>query len=282
MKKITLFFAVALIAAAGFAQQVTLSQSIDTSEFVGAVACGGGGFTADNVFYRAYTPSDEGEFNSFSVEGVDFAFNFTAGTVEEVEVTVRAWTTDAAFPGGALTEVAMATAILGSADDATIVSVDFETPYVSADAGDQVVISLEIPDADDTFDARIGMNDLGETGEGYISSVACAIASPTTYTAIGFPDAHIIFDLRGSDVLGTENSELAQVSIFPNPASDLLNINVPSTIEVTSVALYDVLGKATNVSLSNGQINISGLARGIYILNVNTTAGTLTEKVIIE
>jgi hypothetical protein len=83
-------------------------------------------------------------------------------------------------------------------------------------------------------------------------------------------------------VLGVNDSVLSGVSIFPNPTSEVLNIKVPSTIEVTSITLYDVLGKATNVSLSNDQINVSGLARGIYILNVNTTAGTLTEKVIIE
>jgi hypothetical protein len=107
----------------------------------------------------------------------------------------------------------------------------------------------------------------------------------TTLLAEILPGAltQVAWSSTGNDiVLGTENSELSQVAIFPNPASEVLNIKVPSTIEVTSVTLYDVLGKATNVSLSNGQINVSGLARGIYILNVNTTAGTLTEKVIIE
>jgi len=107
----------------------------------------------------------------------------------------------------------------------------------------------------------------------------------TTLLAEILPGAltQVAWSSTGNDiVLGTENSELSQVAIFPNPASEVLNIKVPSTIEVTSVTLYDVLGKATNVSLSNGQINVSGLARGIYILNVNTTAGALTEKVIIE
>jgi uncharacterized membrane protein (UPF0136 family) len=41
-----------------------------------------------------------------------------------------------------------------------------------------------------------------------------------------------------------------------------------------------VLGKKSNVSLVNGQINISDLAVGLYLLNVETTNGTLTQKVI--
>ncbi len=83
-------------------------------------------------------------------------------------------------------------------------------------------------------------------------------------------------------LLGVDSAALAQVSVYPNPASDVLNIKVPSSVELNGVVLYDVLGKAANVTLSNGQINVASLSRGMYILNVSTSAGTLTEKVIIE
>lgn len=95
-------------------------------------------------------------------------------------------------------------------------------------------------------------------------------------------DSEGVYELRGDCQLGVNNTLLSQVSVFPNPVNDILNINVPASVELNGATLYDVLGKATNVSLSNGQINISGLSRGLYILNVNTSAGTLTEKVIIE
>ena len=83
-----------------------------------------------------------------------------------------------------------------------------------------------------------------------------------------------------SPELGVGNNELSQVSIFPNPASDVLNIKTPATVEVNSVAIYDVLGKRSNVSLANGQINVANLAKGVYILSLETSAGTLTEKIV--
>ena len=70
------------------------------------------------------------------------------------------------------------------------------------------------------------------------------------------------------------------VDIFPNPANDILQVRVPASINVNSVALFDVLGKNTGAVLVNGQINVSQLARGVYILNVNTDSGTLTQKIV--
>ncbi len=100
--------------------------------------------------------------------------------------------------------------------------------------------------------------------------------------AVGTSEYVYILEADCNDVLAVDSAALAQVSVYPNPATDVLNINVPSSVELNGVVLYDVLGKATNVTLSNGQINVSSLSRGMYILNVSTSAGTLTEKVIIE
>jgi len=70
------------------------------------------------------------------------------------------------------------------------------------------------------------------------------------------------------------------VNIYPNPATTIINIEVPTSVEITSIALYDVLGKNTGATLVNGTVDVSNLARGVYILNVKSTQGTLTQKVI--
>ncbi len=82
------------------------------------------------------------------------------------------------------------------------------------------------------------------------------------------------------EALSVGNNLAEVVSVYPNPASDILNINVPSNIEVNAVAMYDVLGKRSNVNFSNGQINISSLSNGVYILSVETNNGTLTQKIV--
>ncbi len=80
--------------------------------------------------------------------------------------------------------------------------------------------------------------------------------------------------------LGVNDNLLSQISIFPNPTQDLLNVTVPSTVKVNSAVLYDVLGKNTGLQLVNGTINTSSLARGVYILNLQTDRGALTEKIV--
>lgn len=71
-----------------------------------------------------------------------------------------------------------------------------------------------------------------------------------------------------------------QVSVFPNPTTDILNIAVPTSVEVNRVSMFDVLGKNVNVSYSNGVINTSSLSKGVYILNIETTSGNLTQKIV--
>ncbi|MCL8008870.1 T9SS type A sorting domain-containing protein [Gelidibacter japonicus] len=88
--------------------------------------------------------------------------------------------------------------------------------------------------------------------------------------------------LKGSPALSVNENKLAQLSIFPNPAQDVIRIKMPSHIETTQVSLYNVLGKQINAIMVNNQINVSHLSKGLYILNLETTAGTLTEKLIIE
>lgn len=81
-------------------------------------------------------------------------------------------------------------------------------------------------------------------------------------------------------ILGVGDNLADLVNIYPNPATTRINIDVPANIEITDIALYDVLGKNTGATLVNGTIDVSNLSRGVYILNVKSTQGTLTQKVI--
>lgn len=70
------------------------------------------------------------------------------------------------------------------------------------------------------------------------------------------------------------------ISLYPNPASDIVTINKASDISIDSVSIYDTLGKLTSLQLVNGQVNISALTSGVYFMNINTSRGTLTQKII--
>lgn len=71
--------------------------------------------------------------------------------------------------------------------------------------------------------------------------------------------------------------------IYPNPIKgNTLNAEVKST---TNYQIYDILGKkilSGTVTTNNKKINVSSLKKGIYILKLETSNGSVTKKLIRE
>jgi hypothetical protein len=72
---------------------------------------------------------------------------------------------------------------------------------------------------------------------------------------------------------------LDQFAVYPNPASTILNVKAPDSVEINSVLLCDMLGRDTGLRSTNGRIDISSLARGSYLLRLNTSAGVVVKNV---
>ena len=80
--------------------------------------------------------------------------------------------------------------------------------------------------------------------------------------------------------LSVNDNVLSQISLYPNPSTDLITINIPSSIELESTILYDLLGKVVLSNSNNNQVNLSSLPTGVYILKITTSNGSITKKVI--
>ncbi|MGO1728449.1 MAG: T9SS type A sorting domain-containing protein [Flavobacteriaceae bacterium] len=70
------------------------------------------------------------------------------------------------------------------------------------------------------------------------------------------------------------------VSVYPNPTSDFVQLNLPSDIEISSVQLFDLLGQKIAVEINNQKIDLSSYTDGVYMLNIKTNQGELTKKII--
>ena len=71
--------------------------------------------------------------------------------------------------------------------------------------------------------------------------------------------------------LSTETVELAQVRIYPNPTSTILNIS--SSIDIEQITFFDILGQQVlkqNQNTSSNTIDVSTLSKGIYFLNITS------------
>lgn len=85
-----------------------------------------------------------------------------------------------------------------------------------------------------------------------------------------------------SSILSTNVVKNVDVSIYPNPVRDILNIT--GTTSVVSVDLFSMLGQKVMSfdEITSGVINLSPLAKGVYIAKLNTESGSKTVKIIKE
>jgi Secretion system C-terminal sorting domain len=79
----------------------------------------------------------------------------------------------------------------------------------------------------------------------------------------------------GGDIISSVVTEpLEGVSIFPNPTSTLLNVNIDNTkSNQYLITIYDIEGKVVltqNAVLGNNSINFNVLTNGGYIVNIAT------------
>lgn len=275
MKKITLIMSLFMASVAVQAQtEIVLSQNTDEVFLNTGVSCPGG----DNWYMRDYKLSEEGVTTDVKVVGVQFAVQ-NLSFAEELEVYAYDY---AGFPGGfdilnTPTPIASATVEVGPADIGIKKTVYFDTPVqVSADSNIIVAVVQPFISGNQLFMAATA----GETKPSYLAAENCGITEPETVGAVGFPDAKHFINLIVDTTLSVNEVLAGNVSVYPNPSSDVFNVQLPSNVVVNSSSLVDVLGKTTGVVYSNGQMNVSALAPGVYFLNLDTNFGSYTQKVV--
>ncbi|MBP5613534.1 MAG: T9SS type A sorting domain-containing protein, partial [Bacteroidales bacterium] len=75
-------------------------------------------------------------------------------------------------------------------------------------------------------------------------------------------------------------SSLADVKVYPNPASDMLQIR--SDVEFSAVRMVNMAGQVVRQMPAEGMecsLNVQGLAAGLYILQLQTANGTVNTTV---
>ena len=84
-------------------------------------------------------------------------------------------------------------------------------------------------------------------------------------------------------VLGVEGSELAPLTIYPNPNSGSVSIKLDKSISNASINIYDALGKVvfSQEKFNGNMIHVSDLEGGIYIVNVNNNTRNYESKLIV-
>jgi len=84
-----------------------------------------------------------------------------------------------------------------------------------------------------------------------------------------------------STLTAVEIPPITQISYYPNPATNNIHIEIPSTESAWSIDLYNLVGKKVISASNASDITVLELPNGIYILNVCGTNNQLLNKQVI-
>ncbi|MCF6133391.1 DUF7619 domain-containing protein [Flavobacterium wongokense] len=100
------------------------------------------------------------------------------------------------------------------------------------------------------------------------------------YFDFNFPIITNTVTTRITVVLGNSNSEAALFTMYPNPTSGILNIQMMNNQTITKIMVNNVLGQTIMTSQNASILDISPLTKGTYFVTVTTENGSETKKII--
>ena len=92
------------------------------------------------------------------------------------------------------------------------------------------------------------------------------------------------FDIRVSNSTSIKTIQKTNISIYPNPANNRLFYRADDN-PIKELTMTDITGKTViekDHLQRKGDINISSLSKGLYIIHIKTTKGQFSTKVVKE
>lgn len=277
MKKIFTGLAVAFLSSSSYAQVITQSGS-NTVTAATSVACAASGVeTKDNAYSRAFKLSDYGINYDYKITKIAFGVE---SANKPMVVNARVYKLDSGtYPTGPTTLLSSATVNVTAANNLGIV--DTGTAYSQViQNGTSFVVEI-FHDGTGTGELfYMGANSGTQTGPSYLKSATCGVTTPVatgTGALASFP-AKWVMTITGENFLGvTEIINSRQLQIYPNPVKEILNFKMDKGLNVESVEIYDMSGKLMPLKTSRlaTSVNVSGLAKGNYILKVKGDDGQI-------
>jgi hypothetical protein len=132
--------------------------------------------------------------------------------------------------------------------------------------------------------------DVANNGLGF-----CYVAGEFTGTATFTSSPSFTLTATGTDIFMGEwagctgftniHSNNVEFSVYPNPASNIINISYPGTYEKLSIEILDIAGRIVfkqTAFLNNGQTQLqTNLTTGVYLINLKTENNKIISKKLI-
>ena len=76
-----------------------------------------------------------------------------------------------------------------------------------------------------------------------------------------------------------DNALSVDIKLYPNPSNDVISVN-SKTGQLFNLQLFNILGKEIKKVKKSNKINISSLAKGTYLLKINSNDASVVKKII--
>lgn len=108
--------------------------------------------------------------------------------------------------------------------------------------------------------------------------VAGGAMDDCAFGTITIEDGGIFLAKMGNNTAGVDGFIKNTIKIHPNPVNDVLAIS--SAEKILTVAVYNTLGQKVMLTANSDTVDVSSLQAGLYIVEVTSDKGRMTQKVI--
>lgn len=103
---------------------------------------------------------------------------------------------------------------------------------------------------------------------------------PFVVTGIIFNPKNDIISRNSTAFLGTEDFELKDVKLFPNPVANTLNVELPNNVTIEKAIFINALGQIIKQTTSETSWDVSSLPAGVNFIKIYTDSGMKQMKFI--
>ena len=150
------------------------------------------------------------------------------------------------------------------------------------------VITSCVANANNGYNTAYTLNGISGYATNYTATAAGVYTfqyvtpSGTTSTNYSGPALCVVPNLAAANFISIEKN----ITIFPNPATDILQINVGNAFlenDVQTISIYDLKGSLVSKTVKFSPIlNIKNVSKGTYFVKIQFSNSTVTKKLLVK
>jgi plastocyanin len=154
-----------------------------------------------------------------------------------------------------------------SADQDTTIEVGDTVEWTWSGSGTHNLLRLTGPETGFGVDAT-------RYPSGHVYSYTFTTVGVNTYECSPHPDS-MYGTITVTSTAGISENNLLSFEMYPNPVSDVLNIQLPTGTEKAEVSVFDYTGRLVSsktISSNDSTLDVQNISKGIYMIRVATNS----------